>query len=58
MEAWDVQQVDAMTPTRARLERRPVRLPPEAWERIERLALEWRCPIEVAVLRLLQTGGL
>ena len=47
-----------MTPTRGRLERRTVRLPPEAWERIERLALEWRCPIEVAVLRLLQTGGL
>jgi hypothetical protein len=41
-----------------KLERRAVRLPPEAWARIERHALEWRCPIEVAVLRLLQMGGL
>ncbi len=47
-----------MSATRPRLERRTVRLPPEAWERIERRALEWRCPIEVAVLRMLQTGGL
>ncbi len=47
-----------MSASRARLERRTVRLPPEAWERIERRALEWRCPIEVAVLRMLQTGGL
>ena len=37
--------------TRARLERRTVRLPPEAWERIERLAMDMRVD-EIQMKRL------